>query len=195
MWWQKRMTIRHHVSVWTHREEKKRNVRISRAIFLGVIPRCPFVADSHLANTQDGTTCQGLPWAPDRALCGRGWILWRISGIYGDKQTAAVYFHVCCRKLNLVVLLLISALPAWILTRTGTVGRWQKSNSGRAFQVQVCRDYIQHLSGCKNKKILFLPDDLYNRILMRDELLDFFIVAYALSNELDLCLWSIRFCH
>lgn len=69
-------------------------------------------ADSHLANTQDGTTCQGLPWAPDRALCGRDWILWWISRIYRDKQTATVYFHVRCCKLNLVVLLLISTLPA-----------------------------------------------------------------------------------
>lgn len=57
-------------------------------------------------------------------LCGPDWILWRISGIYGDKQT--VYFPVCCCccwKLNLVVPLLISALPAWILTRAGSVGR------------------------------------------------------------------------
>ncbi|TNN87830.1 hypothetical protein EYF80_001794 [Liparis tanakae] len=51
---------------------------------------------SHLANTQGGPTCQGLPWAPDRALkpsSDQGWILWRFTWIYGDQQTAAVYVH------------------------------------------------------------------------------------------------------
>lgn len=61
-------------------------------------PHCFFVPDSHLASSQDCTTCQGLPWATDRALCGWDWILWRISGICEDKQTATVYFHVCCRN-------------------------------------------------------------------------------------------------
>lgn len=60
-------------------------------------PHCSFVPDSHLASSQDCATCQGLPWATDRALCGWDWILWRISGIWEDKQTATVYFLVCCR--------------------------------------------------------------------------------------------------
>jgi len=58
------MIIWDHVFIRIHRETK-RNVWISRSNMFWSYPLRPCVADGHLANTQDGTTCQGLPWAPD----------------------------------------------------------------------------------------------------------------------------------
>lgn len=101
----------------------------------------------------------GLPWAPDRVLCGWDWILWWISGIYGDKQTATVYFHACCRKLNLVALLLISILPAWILTRTGGVGR-KDTEGDISSSTRMCSDFIQHFLGAENNHFLPFPEFL-----------------------------------
>lgn len=96
----KQMIARHHVKCM---RQTKRYCGLECVLWMfGVYifkhyPRCSFVPDSHLASSQDCATCQGLPWATDRALCGWDWILWRISGIWEDKQTATVYFLVCCR--------------------------------------------------------------------------------------------------
>lgn len=67
-------------------------------IFSGNISTVPLWQTVTLPALRTAPPVRGSPWAPDRALCGRDWILRRISGIYRDKQSATVYFHVCGKK-------------------------------------------------------------------------------------------------
>lgn len=53
----------------------------------------PSVAGSHLANTQDGTTCQGSPWAPDTAP------LWSRLDFVADHWDLRGQTVCCCKLL------------------------------------------------------------------------------------------------
>lgn len=105
-------------------------------IFSGNISTVPLWQTVTLPALRTAPPVRGSPWAPDRALCGRDWILRRISGIYRDKQSATVYFHVCGKKKQQKnsIWLYSSSSPVYLLEswrgQGGTAGGEKATEAG-----------------------------------------------------------------